>query len=1342
MPLGIRRCLGAAFAALLCWTSAVAQTAHQPERWTPLADPVFQNFSQDQGLAPSIYNAIAEDGDGFLWFGGGKALYRWDGYRFHGYQPDPGNPHALQDSYILCLHRDSRGRLWIGTSAGGVARYDRDSDSFVTIGAGPDGLSNSSVDALADDGEDGLWVATEGGLDHIDRDGRIDHFHHREGEAASLPDDRVTRLWRDGGGRLWVGTRSGLARRDPGQAGFVTMDLPPPGGPHPTIWALSGDEGGRIWVGTLGQGAYRIEPGSGNFRIAPIAAVAGLSVGALVEGLAGEMWIGTYGQGIVRYDAATGETSSLRHDPTRPSSLADDQVHALYRDHMGAVWAGVTGAASRVDPGQDALLALFGGTAHPDGLSDSEVWSIQPTPDGRVWVGQRNLGVDILDPAQGRRVAALRPDPGHPETALPSAPVFAMAASEKTVYIGTLRGLYRADQASGKLTRLTVNAENPQMGVRTLAAIGRTLWIGCTGSGLWRFDLDQDKTVAHYGLEQLGDARVETVRPGADGLLWVGTQNGLAILDPASGKVERVLAVPANPDSLSARWVSALLVDSRGRQWVGTLGGGLDLADGRDAAGHPRFRRVGVEAGLSHSIIGGLFEDGAGHIWASSDEGLTVIDPDSLSARVLQRAEGAVLSIYRVGSGAVTPAGELMFGGMGGLIVARPDRVKPWTYQAPLVFSDLRAGGRPVRPGVAGRLELTPDENGFEAEFAALDFSAPERIRYEYRLDTVDKDWVPSDPSRRLAVYANLPPGAFTFHVRAANRDGHWSEKTLDLVLHVAPAWYQTLWFKLAIGLLACLGVAAIVASRTAYLRSRQKKLEGLIAERTASLADANAALARRTEQLEHKTRQVTDLLDNSGEGFFSFDATLLVGEQYSRACEEMLGFPPAGKPVDEVLLSNDRQKARTFRQIFTTALDASIPWKRSLMLSLLPSELDRGGRRLRVDYKDLGGSRFMVVLSDVTEERHLAHKVETEHRHLAMTVAAVTESRDFFDLIESFRRFWTIEMKELLASPAAPARLLQEVYRRIHTYRGSLSQFHFREAPAILHELETDLGNLRYRGDELMLDEISSLMAVVDDAALLDADLAPLMQVLGEDFFADGSQLRLSAKRASDMLATIQRLLKTEVPQGARADLRHLADDLHKITRVNLVDAIASLERVVLQTAKRMEKAAGPLVMTGDRDVWVEPKRYSGLLRALPHVFRNAVAHGIEAPEDRLHTGKPLEGTVTADLVHDGDFIRLTISDDGAGIDIEALRAKAVELGLHDAEQAKALPEKELIDLIFDDSVTTRPDATAVAGHGVGLAAVREEVTALGGHVVVRTRRGKGASFVFILPDDGVENS
>src|SRR5450432_1518316 len=264
------RCALAIVAALIAAAPAVGAVASAAavERWAGLADIVFQHIGRDSELPNgAVATALAEDGDGFLWVGSQNGLSRWDGYHFHNFRSDPERSGALPDNFIKTLHTDSRGRLWIGTTSGGLARYDRNGDHFITYAAGPGGLSHVSVRAIAEDGAAGMWVATEGGLDHIESDsGAITHLRHVDGDSGSLPDDRVRSLLRDRNGTLWIGTFNGLVRRDRGATRFVPVPLPATPGIVPSAWSFYEDSVGRIWIGTVRNGAFVIEPGETTAR--------------------------------------------------------------------------------------------------------------------------------------------------------------------------------------------------------------------------------------------------------------------------------------------------------------------------------------------------------------------------------------------------------------------------------------------------------------------------------------------------------------------------------------------------------------------------------------------------------------------------------------------------------------------------------------------------------------------------------------------------------------------------------------------------------------------------------------------------------------------------------------------------------------------------------------------------------------------------------------------------------------------------------------------------------------------------------------------------------------------
>src|SRR5882757_9119162 len=390
-------------------------------------------------------------------------------------------------------------------------------------------------------------------------------------------------------------------------------------------------------------------------------------------------------------------------------------------------------------------------------------------------------------PRRAPRVAALRPDPLRPETALPKDYINAFAASDASdVYVGTELGLYRVDRAARGATRVTIPQRDPTAQVWALLLDNNVLWVGGF-DGLWAVQLDGTKSPFSHAaaVSGLTDQRITTISRGAGNSLWIGTKHGLNRLDLATHAIERILPEPANPTALAAGYITSLLTDTRGRLWIATFGGGVNILESRGDSGKPRFARLGIAQGLNNDNADKLLEDSKHNIWVGTDDGLSVIDEQTLAIRSLRRAEGLTISSYWVGSGAATSQGEKLFGGVGGLTVVRPSQLTRWNYQPPVAITDIRIGGKPVSDGsVASKdalhpLQVEPRANSIAVEFSALDYSAPERNRYAYRLDGFDSAWIDTEASHRVAAYTNLPPGDFTLRLRGSNRDGVWSEATV-----------------------------------------------------------------------------------------------------------------------------------------------------------------------------------------------------------------------------------------------------------------------------------------------------------------------------------------------------------------------------------------------------------------------------------------------------------------------------------------------------------------------------------------------------------------------------------
>ncbi|MFO1270520.1 MAG: diguanylate cyclase [Rubrivivax sp.] len=482
--------------------------------------------------------------------------------------------------------------------------------------------------------------------------------------------------------------------------------------------------------------------------------------------------------------------------------------------------------------------------------------------------------------------------------------------------------------------------------------------MGGYADGLWRLDLagGRAERVAR-GAERLSDERITTLARGPAGSLWVGTRFGLNRFDPASGRVERFLPDAARADSLANGFIGSLHTDAAGRLWVGTYGGGISVLD----AGGKRFFRMGRAQGLPDDNINAFVEDGSGGLWVSTDDGLALIDPGRFEARALRAVEGAVLPTYWTNAAARTAAGELLFGGAGGMTIVRPGRLQPWRWQPPVVATELQVGGRrqPLPEGGAA-IVVPPEANALAVEFSAADYSAPERNRYAYRLEGWDRDWVSTDATRRLAVYANLPPGDYRLLLRGSNRDGTWGEAPLALPVQVLPAWYQTLWARAAAGVLALLALSAVIGWRTRALRLRQAELERKVRERTAELEAVSKALEEKSRVLE--LTSITDPLTQlHNRRYLTQHIDVQVSASLRRAAESPRAAG-AAIDTDNVFFLVDVDRFKQVNDVHGHASGDAV--------------LVQMGQRLRAMLRETdhlvrwGGEEFLVVARDTDRAR------------------------------------------------------------------------------------------------------------------------------------------------------------------------------------------------------------------------------------------------------------------------------------------------------------------------------------------------------------------------------------
>ena len=488
------------------------------------------------------------------------------------------------------------------------------------------------------------------------------------------------------------------------------------------------------------------------------------------------------------------------------------------------------------------------------------------------------------------------------------------------------------------------------------------------------------------------------------------------------------------------------------------------------------------------------------------------------------------------------------------------------------------------------------------------------------------------------------------------------------------------------------------------------------------------------TADLERANKDFRRLLDNSGQGFLSFGTDLIIDHEYSLTCETMLGQMPVGKNAADVFFPDDKMKADLFCSVISSVLTEKDEFVRENMLSLLPEEIQQNELILKIEYKMLENEKFMVILTDVTQEKCMAAMLEKERLHLELIVMAVSDSRNFFDTVESFREFLTQLPKALSNTTALPT-LVKTLYREIHTYKGLLSQFSFPTTPEVLHDIESELSKLLTLEDTLTSKQIADVILSKNLIKPFEEDLAIISKTLGDDFLANGVSVVLSCRQALQMEKLAVRLLRGESIDTSVAEIRALLKEISTLCKVSFKDVLMGFNGLVQQAAERMEKEVAPIIVKGGSDIWINPRHYQAFLRSLVHVFRNTVAHGIESPEIRWESEKDECGKITCYVAMVGNAIKLMISDDGAGINLNALREKIIATGNYSPDEVAAFSDDEITQFIFMDSISTQHEVTELAGRGIGLAAVQNETHNIGGDIVVKTVAGQGTQFIFTLP-------
>jgi signal transduction histidine kinase/CheY-like chemotaxis protein len=775
----------------------------------PPSPPQFHVLRTSDGSPSNMPQAIAQDGDGFLWIGTRQGLARYDGISFRHWQHDPRDPGSLADNDITSLLVDRRGRLWCATEGGGVALMLDDGRfrSFRHMDGDAASLGSDDVLALAADSDGSIWVGTYlGGLGRIHADGRVERIEPSAEATGGLRSNFIISLLFDAHGRLWIGSDAGLDVRTP-DGRIRPVALPPIGAkkvPASMVAALYADADGDVLVGLRG-GVVRV--GADLLVKGQVGAPINATVTAFARGNDGQLWATTT-QGLVR--AEGDEWQLFAAGEQARGEVPGTRAFDALRDREGNLWfAFVDGGIARLSSEAEPFAVWRHRMGDPASLAHSRLSGVAAAPRGGAWVISDNDGLDRLaaDGSVTRHGARIPND----------AALRSIAATDAHVFVGRWRGIVRYTPVDGRVDELPAGKgaealpEAPVVLLRV--APDGALWAVARSGGVSRID-PRTLVVRTYSpaLGTLGHADITALRFDREGQPWTVGSHGFERFD---ARAERFVPV-AGPTS---RVIEAFAFAADGSLWLHRLGSLEHHRLGVD--GLERLDVIDVDDGWPSIESRDLHVAADGHVWVASFQGLWRVDPATRQLRRFGEADGLPSIELAGGPLAAAADGTVYAATLGGLVAFDPGHVVGRT-SAPsprITAVSLRRDGQTVDLDPhRGEIAVGHADRDLLVQARSLSFSAPGADRFSFRAHPYESEWVDAGVAGER-LFSQLPAGLHTLSVRVTDADGNESEMADPLRVRVAPApWRHPL---------AWLAYAALAVLAGAFaLRVQRRRVE------------------------------------------------------------------------------------------------------------------------------------------------------------------------------------------------------------------------------------------------------------------------------------------------------------------------------------------------------------------------------------------------------------------------------------------------------------------------------------------------------------------------------------
>ena len=784
----------------------------------------FTNLGVENGLSQSTVDEIYQDSRGYMWIATNDGLNKYNGYEFKVYKYGEDKTKTLSSSKIVDILEDDYGNIWVGTN-NGLNKIDPKTDNVVRYMDKDNGgsLSNFNITEMLITKDNEFIVATTNGLNVYDE--KEDKFIRILEKDNELTNQFIYSLADDVYGNIWVGTSEGL---DVLSKEFKVVKQYKNNGENSisesAIYNTIYDNKGYMWIGTAESGLLRLD--IKNDEIITYVydekdknSIPDNNIRCSFIDKKGDLWVGT-SNGLAKYNSQKDNFNIYNMKIGDKDSLVNSRVHSITQDKGGLLWIGTYSGISLFDP-NNKIQHYKTDQIDSNSISSNIIHGIYEDGDGILWVGTSSEGVNLID-RKNNTINHI--DRDNDKYKLSNYSINDIKGIGDTVYIATRDGLNKIDKRKETVT-IYKKEDGIQSNFISCLFIDSKgyLWVG-TSEGLNIINTKDNSIINISDNIKLGsdtNKYVKSIYEDKEGNYYIGffRNQGLMKIDAKNKAIKQYKYEEGNDKSISNNYVRCITEDKNGDLWIGTSYG-LNKFNKKTE----EFTRYTAEDGLANDTVYGILVDEDNNLWASTNGGISKKNIKKEKFQNFNMVDGLQGNEFNGNASFKTKSGELLFGGINGLNIFRPQDIGGENYNPEVVFEIFRINGN--RYSDINNKELKYNQNSLSIRFFGPKYNSA-NISYHYKLDGLNSDW--ETTKNNILTYHQLKPGNYTFRIVPNYGNGVFG-KEKSISFEISPPFWQTK--------VAFLFYIIVIMSLIYGNKNKVKRLDKLVSKKTKQLTD------------------------------------------------------------------------------------------------------------------------------------------------------------------------------------------------------------------------------------------------------------------------------------------------------------------------------------------------------------------------------------------------------------------------------------------------------------------------------------------------------------------------